>query len=119
MRRTATLETLVRYAGAAGDFYPMHYDLEAAGRQGHPELSLHGLLKAAWLHDFVADWADGFADVEAVDVRYRGMDFRDRPLTLGGRVTVVDGDRFELQLWIRDDTDALTTTGTARLRTRA
>ena len=117
-RRTATLETLVRYAGAAGDFYPMHYDLDAARSQGHAELSLHGLLKAAWLHDYVAEWADGFADVEEIDVRYQAMDFRDRPLTLGGHVAVVDGRRVELQLWTRDDTGAVTTTATARLRTR-
>ena len=115
--RTASLETLVRYAGAAGDFYPMHYDLEAAHRQGHSELSLHGLLKAAWLHDYVAHWADGFADVEEIDVRYQAMDFRDRPLTLSGRVEVVHGDRIELALWTHDDTGAVTTTGTARLLT--
>ena len=116
-RRTATLETLVRYAGAAGDFYPMHYDLDAAHRQGHDELSLHGLLKAAWLHDYVAAWAEGVADVEEIDVRYQAMDFRDRPLTLSGRVEVIDGARIELTLWTRDDTGAVTTTGTARLLT--
>lgn len=116
-RRTATLETLVRYAGAAGDFYPMHYDLEAARRQGHEELSLHGLLKAAWLHDYVAAWAVGVADVEEIDVRYQAMDFRDRPLILFGRVELVDGDRIELALWTHDDSGAVTTTGTARLLT--
>lgn len=116
-RRMATLETLVRYAGVAGDFYPMHYDLDAARRQGHDELSLHGLLKAAWLHDYVAAWAAGVADIEEIDVRYQAMDFRDRPLTLSGRVEVVDGNRIELALWTHDDTGAVTTTGTARLLT--
>jgi acyl dehydratase len=114
--RMATLETLVRYAGAAGDFYPMHYDLEAARRQGHDELSVHGLLKAAWLHQYLTQWAAGVAVVEDLDIKYRAMDFRDRPITLGGRVTAVDGDVTEVAVWTTADDGTQTTTGTARLR---
>ena len=46
---TATLRTLVQYAGASGDFYEMHYDVPFAQARGHAELSVHGLLKTAWL----------------------------------------------------------------------
>ena len=114
--RVATLETLVRYAGAAGDFYPMHYDLEAARRQGHPELSIHGLLKAAWLYQYVADWAEGWAEVVDIDIKYRAMDYRDRALTLGGRVEALGEDIVDLTIWTEDDEGTQTTTGTARLR---
>ena len=32
---TASLRTLVQYAGASGDFYEMHYDLPFAHERGH------------------------------------------------------------------------------------
>ncbi len=32
---TASLRTLVQYAGASGDFYEMHYDIPFARERGH------------------------------------------------------------------------------------
>jgi acyl dehydratase len=115
-QRIATIETLVRYAGASGDFYPMHYDLDAAASQGHSELSVHGLLKAAWLYQYVADWSAGWADIEELDIRYRAMDYRDRPVAIGGRVEAVAGGVIDLSIWTANDEGTTTTTGAARLR---
>jgi hypothetical protein len=115
-QRIATIETLVRYAGASGDFYPMHYDLDAAARQGHGELSVHGLLKAAWLYQYVADWSAGWADIEELDIRYRAMDYRDRPIAIGGRIEAVAGDAIDISIWTANDEGTTTTTGAARLR---
>jgi acyl dehydratase len=112
---TATLRTLVQYAGASGDFYEMHYDLPFARERGHRELAVHGLLKAAWLTRLVDDWFAGRGRLAVLDIRYRGMDFREEPVTCGGRITGRDGDRVEIEVWTADADGARTTVGTAEV----
>jgi acyl dehydratase len=112
---TATLRTLVQYAGASGDFYEMHYDLPFAHERGHRELAVHGLLKAAWLTRLVDDWFAGRGRLAVLDIRYRGMDFREEPVTCGGRITGRDGDRVEIEVWTADADGARTTVGTAEV----
>ena len=110
---TASVRTLVQYAGASGDFYEMHYDLAFARERGHAELSVHGLLKAAWLGQLVDDWFHGRGRVVSLDVSYRGMDFRDQPVTCGGEVTRRDGSTVEVALWTKNADGETTTTGSA------
>lgn len=110
---TASLRTLVQYAGASGDFYEMHYDLPFAHERGHAELSIHGLLKAAWLGQLVDDWFEGRGRVASFEVSYRGMDFRDQPVTCGGEVTRREGSMVELALWTKNADGDTTTTGAA------
>src|SRR5258708_36952110 len=51
-----TTRQLVRYAGAQGDFYEIHYDQAFAQSVGLPGVILHGLLKAGFLGQLVTDW---------------------------------------------------------------
>jgi acyl dehydratase len=112
---TASLRTLVQYAGASGDFYEMHYDLPFAHERGHRELAVHGLLKTAWLGRLVEEWFAGRGAITVLDVSYRGMDFRDEPVTCGGRVTGRDGDRVALEVWTASADGTRTTIGTAEV----
>jgi acyl dehydratase len=112
---TASLRTLVQYAGASGDFYEMHYDLPFAHERGHRELAVHGLLKAAWLTRLVDDWFAGRGRLAVLDIRYRGMDFRDEPVTCGGRITGRDGTRVSIDVWTADAAGTHTTVGTAEV----
>ena len=112
---TATLRTLVQYAGASGDFYEMHYDLPFAQERGHRELAVHGLLKTAWLGRLVEEWFAGRGRITVLDVSYRGMDFRDDPVTCGARVTGSDGDRIALEVWTASADGTRTTIGTAEV----
>ena len=112
---TASLRTLVQYAGASGDFYEMHYDIPFAQERGHRELAVHGLLKTAWLGRLVEEWFAGRGRITVLDVSYRGMDFRDEPVTCGGRVTGRDGDRVSLEVWTTDADGTRTTIGTAEV----
>ena len=112
---TATLRTLVQYAGASGDFYEMHYDIPFAQARGHRELAVHGLLKTAWLGRLVEEWFAGRGRITVLDVSYRGMDFRDEPVTCGGRVTGRDGDRVALEVWTASADGTRTTIGTAEV----
>ncbi len=112
---TATLRTLVQYAGASGDFYEMHYDLPFAHERGHRELAVHGLLKTAWLGRLVEEWFAGQGRITVLDVSYRGMDFRDEPVTCGARVTGRDGNRVALEVWTASAEGTPTTIGTAEV----
>jgi acyl dehydratase len=112
---TATLRTLVQYAGASGDFYEMHYDLPFAHERGHRELAVHGLLKTAWLGRLVEEWFAGRGRIAVLDVSYRGMDFRDEPVSCGARVTGQDGDRVALEVWTAAADGTRTTIGTAEV----
>lgn len=112
---SASLRTLVQYAGASGDFYGMHYDFQFARELGHPELAVHGLLKAAWIGRLVEDWFAGRGRLVVLDVRYRGMDFRDQPITCGGRITGTTPDRVAIEVWTADAAGVPTTIGTAEV----
>ena len=112
---TASLRTLVQYAGASGDFYEMHYDIPFAQERGHRELAVHGLLKTAWLGRLVEEWFAGQGRLSVLDVSYRGMDFRDEPVTCGGKVTGRDGDRVSIEVWTAGADGTRTTIGTAEV----
>ena len=49
LAKSASRVDLVRYAGASGDFNPIHYDHEAARQAGLDGIVVHGLLMGAWL----------------------------------------------------------------------
>ncbi|WP_072687066.1 MaoC/PaaZ C-terminal domain-containing protein [Rhodococcus marinonascens] len=54
-----TRESLVRYAGAAGDFNTIHYNDSAAEDAGLPGVLAHGMLTAALALHTVTDWLGG------------------------------------------------------------
>ena len=52
-----TRETLVRYAGASGDFNPIHYRDDVAEAVGLPGVLAHGMLTMGAAVQPVVDWA--------------------------------------------------------------
>ena len=42
IKKNPTTQQLVKYAGASGDFYQIHYDMEYAKNNGLPGVILHG-----------------------------------------------------------------------------
>lgn len=51
-----TRETLVRYAGASGDFNPIHFSDHAAAALGLPGVVAHGMLTMGTAVRVVTDW---------------------------------------------------------------
>ncbi|MDO8143214.1 MULTISPECIES: MaoC family dehydratase [unclassified Isoptericola] len=49
--------TLVRYAGASGDFNPIHWDEQFATEVGLPGVIAHGMCTMGTVVDVVTDWA--------------------------------------------------------------
>ena len=65
---------LVKWAGASGDFNPHHYDDAFADTQGTDGVIVHGLLKHAWLIQFVTTWMGDEGFMKKFDCQYRGFD---------------------------------------------
>lgn len=91
LRKEATTQTLVKFAGATGDFYQIHYDREFAMATGLPDVILHGFLKKAFLAEAVSNWAGGQHHLRKLSASYRGVDLpsrRDVPqaFTVRGKV---------------------------------
>ena len=62
--------TLVRYAGAAGDFNPIHWSQEAAQGAGLPDVIAHGMLTMAMAGRVVTDWLGDPGAVLSYGVRF-------------------------------------------------
>ena len=79
---------LVKYAGASGDFYEIHYDLEFARTTGLEGVIIHGALKNAFLAQIVTDWMGPAGRLKKLSVQYRGMD-------IPGDLLKIKGEGFE------------------------
>ena len=64
-----TRTDLVRFAGASGDFNPMHTDEVAAKEAGLPSVFGHGMFSMGFLGRAVTDWA-GAGNLKVYSVRF-------------------------------------------------
>ncbi|MCB5907949.1 MaoC family dehydratase [Streptomyces pinistramenti] len=62
--------TLVRYAGASGDFNPIHWNEKFAKEVGLPDVIAHGMFTMAEAARVVTDWAGDPAAVTEYGVRF-------------------------------------------------
>lgn len=65
-----TRDSLVRYAGASGDFNPIHYRDDVAVSVGLPGVLAHGMLTMGLAVQCVVDWAGDPARVIDYQVRF-------------------------------------------------
>ena len=65
-----TRDSLVRYAGASGDFNPIHYRDDVATGVGLPGVIAHGMLTMGLAVQPVVDWAGDPARVSDYQVRF-------------------------------------------------
>jgi acyl dehydratase len=82
-----------RYAGASGDFNPIHIDREFAQAVGLPSNILHGLYGMAQVGRAVQAAAGGDPRrVRRLAVQFRGMGFPEQEIVVSGTVSsVADG----------------------------
>jgi acyl dehydratase len=72
-----------RYAGASGDFNPIHIDEEFATSVGLPGRILHGL----WTMAQVARAASQAGELQRLSVQFRGMGFPEQEIVVTASVT--------------------------------
>lgn len=80
-----TRTQIVRFAGAGGDFNPMHHDEPFAQAAGQPGVFAMGQLSAALLARFAAHWL-GAPTLRSLSVRFTAKVWPDDELELAGRV---------------------------------
>jgi acyl dehydratase len=78
-----------RYAGASGDFNPIHIDEEFAKQVGLPGRILHGLYTMAQVARAQTEAAGGPEKLRRLSVQFRGMGFPEQEITVTGTVREV------------------------------
>jgi acyl dehydratase len=76
----------VRYAGASGDFNPIHIDEDFARQVGLPGRILHGLWTMAQVARAQTEAAGGPDSLQRLAVQFRGMGVPEAELTVTGEV---------------------------------
>jgi acyl dehydratase len=80
-----------RYAGASGDYNPIHVDPEFAKQVGLPGNILHGLYTMAQVARASGEAAGDSTKLKRLSVQFRGMGFPEQEITVTGTV-VSEGD---------------------------
>ncbi len=76
----------VRYAGASGDYNPIHIDEEFARQVGLPGKILHGLYTMAQVARAQTDAGGGPQSLKRLSVQFRGMGLPEQEITVTGTV---------------------------------
>jgi acyl dehydratase len=77
---------LVRYAGASGDFNPLHTDPKIGELIGVGGIIAHGMLIMGFVGQLLSDYV-GPAPLRKFDVRFKGMTRIDDVITCSGTIT--------------------------------
>jgi acyl dehydratase len=91
LRVTPDKYLTVRYAGASGDFNPIHVDEEFAKAVGLPGRILHGLWSMAQVARAQTEAAGGPEKLKRLSVQFRGMGVPEQEVVVSSTVTEVSG----------------------------
>src|SRR2546430_13990907 len=86
-----------RYAGASGDFNPIHIDEEFARSVGLPGKILHGLWTMAQVARAQTEAAGGPEHLKRLSVQFRGMGLPEQEIVVSGTVREADGSRIVIE----------------------
>lgn len=128
LAKVATTQMLVRWAGASGDFNPLHYEDTFAANQGVGGPIVHGALKRAWLGHLMTDWIGDEGFLKKLSCQYRGMDY---PRKMASMMSPAEGETWwckgtvtnkyveddqhivECEIWVENAKGEKTTPGAA------
>ena len=126
--KIATTQMLVKWAGASGDFNPLHYDEHFTETTGVGRPIVHGALKRQWLIQLMTDWMGEEGFLKKFYCQHRGIDHPRAMKTMTepeegetwcckGKVTkkyVEDGEHcVDCDIWIENGKGEVTTRGNA------
>ena len=105
-----------RYAGASGDFNPIHIDEEFAKAVGLPGRILHGLWTMAQVARAVSAAGERPEALRRLSVQFRGMGFPEQELVVTARVREAAGDTATIEAEVEQDGRRIIRKGEAELR---
>lgn len=104
------------YAGASGDYNPLHIDSDFARQTGMPDVFAHGMLSAAYLARVLTHWVEQSA-IRRLSVRFAAITQLGDEVRCRARVSekfVQNGEQcVALELTARNQSDEIKLTGTA------
>ena len=105
-----------RYAGASGDFNPIHIDPEFAKAVGLPGNILHGLYGMAQVARAMQQAAGGDPrKLKRLSVQFRGMGFPEQEIVVRGSVREATVGRTVVELEAEQDGNKIVRNGEAEL----
>src|SRR5689334_6620326 len=105
-----------RYAGASGDFNPIHIDPEFAKAVGLPQNILHGLWSMAQVARGVNQLAGGDPKaLKRLSVQFRGMGLPEQEIVVSGSIREVDGHRVAVEVIAEQSGNAIIRNAEAEL----
>lgn len=111
-----TRTRIVQYAGASGDYNPLHTDERFAKEiAGYPGVFAHGMLTMGMAARAVTDWV-GEERLTRLGVRFTAQVWPGDTLTAVVTVTAVDGNEAALEVTTTNQDGMVVLTGTAACR---
>ena len=116
VKYTTTMQ-LVKFAGASGDYYQIHYDKDFALANGLPGVIVHGWLTLSFLGQMITDWIGENGTLVKLDGSYRGMNMVGEEIFCYGRVKrkYVEDDKnlARIEIWAENPQGDRTVSGSA------
>ena len=107
----------VRYAGASGDFNPIHIDEEFARQVGLPGRILHGLWTMAQVARAQTEAAGtGPQALRRLEVQFRGLGVPEQPVTVTSKVADVRDGIAHVEAEAEQNGNRIIRNATAELR---
>jgi acyl dehydratase len=112
-----TTMQLVKYAGASGDYYQIHYDKDFALANGLPGVIVQGWLTLSFLGQMLTDWLGEGGVLLKLSGSYRGINKVNEDIICNGKVTkkyVEESKHYaRVEIWAENPQGEKTVTGSA------
>ena len=115
LKITPDRHVTVRYAGASGDFNPIHIDEELARSVGLPGRILHGLWTMAQVARAQTEAAGGPEKLRRLSVQFRGMGVPEQEVVVSSTVREVASGRAVVDAEARQGDTRIVRRGEAEL----
>jgi acyl dehydratase len=112
-----TTKQLVMWAGASGDYNPVHYDKDFAQARGLTNVIVQGQLIGCFLGQLITDWIGDQGMLRKFTCNYKGMNFPGETITCRGKVARKYAENrvyyIECTIWAENPKGEKTVTGKA------
>lgn len=113
--RNASRVQLFLYSAATWNPHRIHYDVDYARFEGHPDVIVHGPLQGAWLSQYVTDWAGPAGRILNLSWQNRASALPEQDYEFRGTVKAVEGNVVTLDVWEQTTEGVVIMPGEARV----